>query len=152
MTYKCYIGIDYSGAKTPTCSLKGLRIYETDGTTPPEEVPPPPSPRKYWTRREVAEWLADTLAEGPPTLVGIDHAFSFPLRYFEVHWLQPEWSSLCPDRWPSPLTLDCPGCASFADRSVTACGSGPSMAGWSVLRGRRAHAVRLIWRDRARGA
>ena len=27
--------------------------------------------------------------EDPPTLVGIDHGFSFPLRYFEVHGSRP---------------------------------------------------------------
>jgi hypothetical protein len=42
-----YIGIDYSGAETPTSSLKGLRVYLADRTKPPEEVLPPPSPRKY---------------------------------------------------------------------------------------------------------
>jgi hypothetical protein len=31
------------------------------------------------------------LAEDAPTLVGIDHGFSFPLRYYEVHRLQPDW-------------------------------------------------------------
>lgn len=29
------IGIDYSGAQTPTASLKGLRIYMADGDAPP---------------------------------------------------------------------------------------------------------------------
>ena len=41
-----YIGIDYSGAETPTSSLKGLRVYLADRTSPPAEVLPPPSPRK----------------------------------------------------------------------------------------------------------
>jgi hypothetical protein len=52
-----YIGIDYSGAETPTASLRGLRVYMAEGDTPPAEVPPPPSRRKYWTRRGIAEWL-----------------------------------------------------------------------------------------------
>ncbi|TVR99813.1 MAG: hypothetical protein EA406_02410 [Rhodospirillales bacterium] len=39
------IGIDYSGAETPTASLKGLRVYQADGDRLPVEVPPPPSPR-----------------------------------------------------------------------------------------------------------
>ena len=82
-----YVGIDYSGAETPTSSLKGLRVYLADGAKPPEEVPPPPSPRKYWTRRGIAEWLTQRLTEDPPTLVGIDHGFSFPLAYFEAHRL-----------------------------------------------------------------
>ena len=73
-----YIGIDYSGAETPNTSLKGLRVYMTEGGGSPVEVQPPPSPRKYWTRRGIAEWLVEKLAENIPTLVGIDHSFSFP--------------------------------------------------------------------------
>jgi hypothetical protein len=58
-----YIGIDYSGAQTPNASLKGLCIYVTKGdTAPAEEVLPPRSPRKYWTRRGIAEWLTEQLA------------------------------------------------------------------------------------------
>ena len=85
------IGIDYSGAETPTASLKGLRVYLADGDGLPVEVSPPPSPRKYWTRKGIAEWLVERLAEDAPTLVGIDHGFSFPLRYFEAHGLLPDW-------------------------------------------------------------
>ena len=86
-----YIGIDYSGAETPTSSLKGLRVYMADRETLPTEVQPPPSPRKYWTRRGIAEWLNERLQEDQPTIVGIDHGFSFPLRYFEAHHLLPDW-------------------------------------------------------------
>lgn len=68
-----FVVIDYSGAETPTASLKGLRVYMADGEAPPVEVPPPPSPKKYWTRRGVAAWLVKRLAEDVPTLVGIDH-------------------------------------------------------------------------------
>jgi len=99
-----YIGIDYSGAQTPTASLKGLRVYRSEGGTTPVEVPPPPSPRKYWTRKGVAERLVENLAEGVPTLVGIDHGFSFPLRYFEVHHLAPDWPRFLDDfqrHWPT---------------------------------------------------
>ena len=102
--FERYIGIDYSGAETPTSSLKGLRVYAADRTTTPVEVLPPPSPRKYWTRRGIAEWLVERLAEDLPTLVGIDHSFSFPLRYFEVHQLLPDWPSFLDDfqaYWPT---------------------------------------------------
>ena len=98
------IGIDYSGAQTPTASLKGLRVYRAEGDGPPAEVHPPPSPRKYWTRKGVAHWLVERLAEDTPTLVGIDHGFSFPLRYFEVHGLEPYWPSFLDDflhHWPT---------------------------------------------------
>ena len=99
-----YVGIDYSGAQTPTASLKGLRIYWTEGNAPPVEIPPPPSPRKYWTRRGIAEWLVERLAEDASTLVGIDHGFSFPLRYFEMHGLAPDWPAFLDDfqhHWPT---------------------------------------------------
>jgi hypothetical protein len=99
-----YLGIDYSGAETPTSSLKGLRVYAATATESPTEIPPPPSARKYWTRRGLAEWLAGELREGPPALVGIDHAFSFPLRYFETHRLPPDWPGFLDDfqrHWPT---------------------------------------------------
>jgi hypothetical protein len=102
--FERYFGIDYSGAKTPTCSLPGLRIYEATPSQAPVEILPPPSPRKYWTRRALAEWLAKELHDGPATLVGIDHAFSFPLRYFEVHRLVPDWLMFLEDfhqHWPT---------------------------------------------------
>src|ERR1700730_12896815 len=72
-----FLGIDYSGAQTPTASLKGLRVFMAEGDSPPVEVPPPLSPKKYWTRRGIAEWLVERLAEDVSTLVGIDHGF-FP--------------------------------------------------------------------------
>lgn len=99
-----YIGIDYSGAETPNSSLKSLRVYQADRTSPPEEVLPPPSPRRYWTRRGIAEWLVAQLSEDVPTLVGIDHGFSFPLRYFEIHHLAPDWPTSLEDfqrHWPT---------------------------------------------------
>lgn len=102
--FQRHIGIDYSGAETPTASLKGLRVYTADLENLPKEVYPPPSPRKYWTRRGVAEWLVDRLQEDCPTIVGIDHGFSFPLRYFEVHHLLPDWPSFLYDfqhHWPT---------------------------------------------------
>lgn len=104
MLFERFIGIDYSGAQTPTSSLKGLRVYVADRGAPPVEASPPPSPRWYWTRREVAEWLVDTLSEGRRTIVGIDHGFSFPRRYFDRHRLRYDWPSFLDDfqkHWPT---------------------------------------------------
>lgn len=103
-TFGLYVGIDYSGAQTSTASLKGLRVYAGTHRSPPAEVQPPPSPRKYWTRRGIAEWLVERLSEDRPTLVGIDHAFSFPLRYFETYHLLPDWPTFLDDfqkHWPT---------------------------------------------------
>ena len=126
-----YVGIDYSGAQTAETSLPGLRMYIADRTSPPRlprrrlfrcqraslrprsssavlwppsEIQPPVSPRKYWTRRGLAHRLAELLAEDIPTLVGIDHAFSFPLRYFEQHDLPLDWTAFLEDfqrHWPT---------------------------------------------------
>ncbi|MGZ4845831.1 MAG: hypothetical protein ACXV7C_09210 [Candidatus Angelobacter sp.] len=104
MLFNNYIGIDYSGAEVPTAGLKGLRIYEGDTVMPPREVAPPPSPRRYWTRREIAEWLVANLSVGPPSIVGIDHGFSFPLRYFQEHHLPLDWPLFLDDfqqHWPT---------------------------------------------------
>jgi len=104
LSFEHYVGIDYSGAATPRSSLKGLRVYEAGLSTAPTEVNPPPSPRKYWTRRGIAEWLVEKLSEDSPTIVGIDHAFSFPLRYFEQHGLPLDWQAFLDDfqrHWPT---------------------------------------------------
>jgi hypothetical protein len=98
------IGIHYSGAEVPAASLKGLSVYLADGGAPPVEVPPPSSPRRYWTRRGIAEWLVERLSEEPATLVGIDHGFSFPLPYFERHGLPLDWPAFLDDfqcHWPT---------------------------------------------------
>lgn len=102
--FERYIGIDYSGAETAESSLKGLRIFLAEGDSTAVEIPPPPSPRKYWTRRGIALWLVERLADDIPTMVGIDHGFSFPIRYFEVHNLPPDWPTFLDDfqrHWPT---------------------------------------------------
>jgi hypothetical protein len=99
-----YFGIDYSGAKTPTSSLKGLRVYCATPVTEPTESSAPPSQRKYWTRREVAEWIVSRLLEDTPTIIGIDHGFSFPLAYFQMHQLPHSWPHFLDDfqrHWPT---------------------------------------------------
>lgn len=102
--YSRYIGIDYSGAQTPTSSIKGLRIYTADRENLPKEVQPPISHHKYWTRRGVAEWLVEVLQKDQTTIIGIDHGFSFPLRYFEYHHLPLDWNEFLDDfhhHWPT---------------------------------------------------
>lgn len=95
--FERYTGIDYSGAETPEFSCKGLRVFMTEGSNEPTQVLPPPSQRRYWTRRGLAEWLRKELDRDIPTLVGIDHAFSFPLAYFEKYRLSSNWQSFLED-------------------------------------------------------
>jgi hypothetical protein len=61
-------------------------------------VQPPPSPRRYLTRRGLAEWLCEELLADIPTIVGVDHGFSFPLAYFEKYRLPcrcKKWRNRC---------------------------------------------------------
>lgn len=66
------IGIDYSGAQTPSANLKGLRAYMADQASPPVEVQPPPGPRKYWTRRALAEFFRPDLAPDEREVAGVE--------------------------------------------------------------------------------
>lgn len=102
--FKRYIGIDYSGAATPSSGLKGLRVYLATEKIGAVEVLPPAGGSKYWSRRGIAMWLADRLNEDIKTVVGIDHGFSFPLRYFEQHQLALDWPAFLDDfehHWPT---------------------------------------------------
>lgn len=102
--FERYVGIDYSGAETCDSSLKGLRIYMADHSSDACEVAPAPGPRRYWTRRAVAQWLSERLSEPLPTLVGIDHGFSFPLSYFGKYGLPHNWPFFLDDfqkHWPT---------------------------------------------------
>lgn len=125
--FERYIGIDYSGAETPIASLKGLRVHMADRDTPPVEVQPPAGSKKYWTRRGIAEWLTEVLTEDIPTLVGIDHGFSFPLRYFAEHGVPLDWRAFLEDfqhHWP---TDDDHTYVDFVRGGV--CGNAPARSG-----------------------
>jgi hypothetical protein len=102
--FERYVGIDYSGAQTAESSLSGLRLFVGTSNEAPREELPPRSPKKFWTRRGIAEWLCARLSEGVPTLVGIDHAFSFPIAYFDKCRLTHEWHEFLDDfqrHWPT---------------------------------------------------
>jgi hypothetical protein len=148
-----YVGIDYSGAQTPTASLPGLRVYLSEGGGPPVEIGPPPSPRKYWSRRGIAEWLVERTAEETTTLVGIDHGFSFPLRYFEAHGLKPDWPAFLDDfhrHWP---TDDDHTFVDFVREGVV--GNGAARAGnarWRRLTEERAGGAKSVFHFDVQGS
>ena len=99
-----YLGIDYSGAETPTSRLKGLQVYSAAPGTEPVKVGTPAGEGWNWTRKELAQWLLDQLLSGPPIIAGIDHGFSFPMAYFERHGLPADWPAFLDDfqkHWPT---------------------------------------------------
>jgi hypothetical protein len=98
-----HIAVNYSGAETPAAMLPSLRIAMSEDGAPPVEIPPP-ALRRWWRRKDIAEWLAARLEEDRPTLVGLDHGFSFPWRYFAAHGLAPDWPTFLEDfqrHWPT---------------------------------------------------
>jgi hypothetical protein len=137
-TFERYIGIDYSGARTPTSSLKGLRCYVAHRPSPPSEVQPSASPRKYWTRHGIADWLVERLQEPVPSIVGIDHGFSFPLQYFEACGAPRDWPAFLDDfqrHWPTDANN------TYVDFIRDgSCGNGAARAG--IARWRRVTEIR----------
>lgn len=104
MRFQRTIGIDYSGAETADAGLKGLRVAMTEAGGLTRAVAPPPGPKKYWTRRALAEWLQARLAEPVPKIAGLDHGFSFPEAYFARHRLARDWDVFLDDfhaHWPT---------------------------------------------------
>ena len=124
------IGIDYSGSDTPLKRLTGLRVFKSDGNDLPREVRSRAHPkgRWNWNRREIAKWLVQQIREGKPTLVGIDHAFSFPVRYFNAYHLpQPNWDHFLNDfqhYWPTDgdkAYMSCEQCKTKCKRLRAKC-------------------------------
>ena len=105
----------------------------------------------YWPEC-AAEWLVERLAEEIPTLVGIDHGFSFPLRYFEAHRLPPDWPGFLDDfqrHWPTDENIY----VDFVrDGSV---GDGAARGGnsrWRRLTEERAGGAKSVFHFDVRGA
>ncbi|MBI3041882.1 MAG: hypothetical protein HYY78_03550 [Betaproteobacteria bacterium] len=111
-----FIGIDYSGAETPTSRRKELQVYAAKPGGKPEQVKTPAiaaflasgsnnpqSAPRYWTRSEIALWLIGLAKEGVPYIAGIDHGFSFPESYFKRYGLK-TWPQFLDDfarHWPT---------------------------------------------------
>ena len=100
------IGIDYSGWNRPTGRISGLAVCSADVDAPPHIVCGPKEGSQNWTRKEIAKWLVEQLREeNKPTLVSIDHAFSFPIDYFKEYGLpEGDWARFLTDfreYWPT---------------------------------------------------
>ncbi|HKW61291.1 MAG TPA: hypothetical protein VJN89_01990 [Candidatus Acidoferrum sp.] len=103
-TFERYVGIDYSGAETANSSLSALRVYEASPGIEATEIRTTGGQKIHWTRRRIAEWLVERLSEAQPTLAGIDHGFSFPMKYFQKYGLAHDWSAFLADfqkHWPT---------------------------------------------------
>ena len=83
-------------------SRAGEELCHSDLTS--QVLPEPALPKSYPFGSLQRPRIDDTGARWRfgSTLVGIDHGFSFPVRFFEEHGLLPDWPSFLDD-FPSPL-------------------------------------------------
>ncbi len=90
--FERYIGIEYSGAEGPDDEIPGIQVYvagsQVGETCNCDLVDSP-----YWSRKTLAQWVLKELSEGPLTLLGIDHAFSFPREFLNAKGWN-SWDSL----------------------------------------------------------
>ena len=101
--YNRYIGIDYSGAKTPISRLKGLQVFNAATNGDSIKVLPPNNEGWNWTRKEVANWCVEQLVSGDRIIIGIDHGFSFPISYMNRYGIR-DWDHFIEDfchYWPT---------------------------------------------------
>ena len=97
-----YGGIDYSGKGKPTRAYSGIQVYMASSGNPPARQQRPNS-AVNWSRESLAEWLVGILEEPTPTIVGIDHAFSFPVDFLHEHRIA-NWEEFLPEfckHWPA---------------------------------------------------
>lgn len=102
--FQRYVGIDYSGAATPQKGLPGIRVFEATPYARAREIRPEENSHRHWSRATLHRWLSHSLAQNEPTLVGIDHGFSFPEEYFQAHDLPRDWPHFLEDfhhHWPT---------------------------------------------------
>lgn len=103
MRFARYIGIDYSGAQTPTSRLKALQVYAAAADGEPAKISTPTEGAKNWTRLEIAQYCLNLLQTGDPVIIGIDHGFSFPLSYMQRYGIS-NWDQFLADfmrHWPT---------------------------------------------------
>lgn len=101
--FDTYVGIDYSGARTPVSRNRGLRVFKATRDAPPEQVASPAGVGVNWTRKEIAHWCLAQLTAGDAVIIGIDHGFSFPLNYMQRHRIA-TWDRFLEDfqrHWPT---------------------------------------------------
>ena len=76
--FQRFVAIDWSGARTPAAYRGKIQLAQcTPGDAAPALLMPSDG-TPFWTRAAVADWIAETATEGPPTLIGMDFSFAPP--------------------------------------------------------------------------
>lgn len=106
MKFHRHVGIDYAGGKTPLDEVDGIEVYWSEGGAEPSRKQRPPDAAGRipgWTRSSLAHWIQDLVDDNKSFVLGIDHAFSFPLPYLDAFGLA-NWGDFLDDfceHWPT---------------------------------------------------
>jgi hypothetical protein len=101
--FENYFGIDYSGADTPVKRNNALQVFMATGDGKPVKIKTDVGSNWNWTRKEIAHWCIEQLKNNDPIIIGIDHAFSFPLSYMARNEIS-SWDHFLEDfhtHWPT---------------------------------------------------
>ena len=101
--FKIHIGIDYSGAGTPLNRLGGLQLFKASHNSEPQLIRTSSGHGWKWNRKEIAHWCLEALKGDAPIIIGIDHAFSFPITYMKRYQIN-SWDHFLDDfynHWPT---------------------------------------------------
>jgi hypothetical protein len=101
--FENYIGIDYSGADTPVKRNSGLQVFMAGGDGKIAKIKTDAGSNWNWNRKEIAYWCLNQLRNNEPIIIGIDHAFSFPLSYMVRNKIS-SWDHFLDDfciHWPT---------------------------------------------------
>lgn len=103
LIFNSYIGIDYSGAGSAVKRLNGLKLFKSSQNSEPQLIISPFGSGRNWNRKEIAQWCLEELKSETPIIIGIDHAFSFPLSYMKRYRIH-SWDHFLDDffnHWPT---------------------------------------------------
>lgn len=101
--FENYIGIDYSGAGSAVKRNKALQVFMATGDGNPVKIKTDAGSNWNWNRKEIAHWCLNQLKNNGPIIIGIDHAFSFPLSYMARNEIS-SWDHFLDDfhtHWPT---------------------------------------------------
>jgi hypothetical protein len=102
-SFDVYIGVRYSGRKAPKERIDDLVVFAARGDAEAYRELNREDLEGRFSRQELAEWLRAKLVEEERVIVGLDHAFSFPLSYMHRHGLE-TWEAFLRDfeeHWPT---------------------------------------------------
>ncbi len=108
-TFDRFIAIDYSGSGSPTGANPGISVWAMSLKDPSPQIVEDPNRgpgRIHWSRHNLNAWLVELVTEkAPPTLIGIDHGFAWPVTAMPeptwdrfLHRLTTDWGRLKTDR------------------------------------------------------